>query len=134
MSIILPRIKAGVLDLQHRVMLTTLPPATLPPAPGADPVLIVLPLRDQIPDGDTWAEEMNARALAHNKPREYNDVWEEFKATGPTLIARVSALTDADLTNPAGLSAVIGQPVRPLICGIYEHYEEHAHELTQIAW
>lgn len=40
---------------------------------------------------------------------------------------------DADLNDPDGLSAVIGQPLRPLICGIYGHYEEHAHELAQIA-
>jgi hypothetical protein len=32
------------------------------------------------------------------------------------------------------MSALLGQPVAPLILGIYEHYEEHAHELEQLGW
>lgn len=106
---------------------------TLPPAPGAEPLAIDLPLRDQIPEGDTWAEEMNAKVLAHSKSREYPGVWAEFKSTGDQLLERVSVLTDADLTDPAGLSAEIGHPVMPLIVGIYEHYEEHAHEMERVA-
>ena len=37
-----------------------------------------------------------------------------------------------DLYDPAGMAATIGQPVAPLICGIYEHYEEHAHEFERL--
>ncbi len=160
MSVILPRVKASVSHLQRLV--AEFPPAattrpllggersvkdmlahlawwdqwlltTLPPAPGAEALSIDLPLREQIPDGDTWAEEMNAKVLQHNKSRKYQEVWEDFEKTGGQLIARVSVLTDADLNDPQGLSAAIGHPLMPLIVGIYEHYEEHAHELEQIA-
>ena len=31
------------------------------------------------------------------------------------------------------IAATIGQPVAPLICGIYEHYEEHAREFEQLS-
>jgi hypothetical protein len=47
-------------------------------------------------------------------------------------VQRVVQLSDTDLANPAGMAATIGQPVGPLICGIYEHYEEHAHELERL--
>jgi hypothetical protein len=39
-----------------------------------------------------------------------------------------------DLYDPNGIAAIIGRPVAPLILGIYEHYEEHAHELEQLRW
>ncbi|MEN9937920.1 MAG: hypothetical protein RLZZ387_4499 [Chloroflexota bacterium] len=32
------------------------------------------------------------------------------------------------------MTAVIGEPVAPLILGIYEHYEEHAHEFESLRW
>ena len=31
-----------------------------------------------------------------------------------------------------GLSARIGQPVAPLLLGIYEHYEQHAYAIEQL--
>jgi hypothetical protein len=48
------------------------------------------------------------------------------------LLRRVSQLSEKDLYDPAGISALIGQPVAPLIHGIYEHYEEHAHEFERL--
>ena len=48
------------------------------------------------------------------------------------LLDRVALLTLDDLYAPDGMSAVVGQPVAPLILGIYEHYEEHAHEFEQL--
>ena len=56
----------------------------------------------------------------------------EFTTTCNHLLQRVSQLSIDDLYNPDGITAMIGQPVAPLILGIYEHYEEHAHELEQL--
>ncbi|MCE7985884.1 MAG: ClbS/DfsB family four-helix bundle protein [Caldilinea sp. CFX5] len=91
------------------------------------------PLFDQIPPGDQWAEEMNGKVHAYNQSRSLAAIQAEFTATYPQLLQRVSHLTLADIYNPAGLSATIGQPVAPLVLGIYEHYEEHAHELEQMS-
>ena len=105
---------------------------TLPPAPGEPAPVITLPLADQIPPNDHWADEMNAKVLQYNKPRAFAPIWEEFTTTRAQLVKRVSQLSDADLYDPAGMSATIGQPVAPLVCGIYEHYEEHAHEFESL--
>ena len=39
-----------------------------------------------------------------------------------------------DLYDPDGIAAIVGQPVAALILGVYQHYEEHAHELEQLGW
>ncbi len=105
---------------------------TLPPVPGEPAPAITLPLADQIPPNDHWADAMNAKVLLYNQQREFAPIWEEFIATRAALIRRVSQLSAADLYDPGGMSATIGQPVAPLVCGIYEHYEEHAHELESL--
>lgn len=106
---------------------------TLPPAPGETPLDITLPLADQIPPTNDWADEMNSKVLAYNQPRPFAEIWAEFTATVDLLTRRVSKLTDADLYDSNGLAVVIGQPVAPLITGIYEHYEEHAQEFEQLS-
>lgn len=106
---------------------------TLPPAPDAPARTLTLPLFDQIPTTQDWADDMNAKVLAYNKPREFSAIWGEFTATLDLLRSRVSQLSDEDLYDPAGIASMIGQPVAPLICGIYEHYEEHAHELERFS-
>jgi hypothetical protein len=105
---------------------------TLPPVPGAPALTMTLPLADQIPATNAWADEMNAKVLEYNQPREFAEIWEELTCTCAVLLQRVAQLTDADLYDPTGLAAEIGQPVAPLICGIYEHYEEHGFEFAQI--
>lgn len=105
---------------------------TLPPAPGEPAPAITLPLADQIPPNDHWADEMNAKVLQYNKQRDFAPIWEEFNATRAALVKRVSQLSAADLYDRGGMSAIIGQPVAPLVCGIYEHYEEHAHEFESL--
>lgn len=107
---------------------------TLPPDPAMSPRPSAPPLFDQIPPGDQWAEKMNAKVHTYNQSRPLAMIQAEFTATYPQLLQRVSHLTLADLYDPAGLSAAIGHPVAPLVLGIYEHYEEHAHELEQINW
>lgn len=91
------------------------------------------PLFDQIPAGNECAEAMNAKVFAYNQPRALATIQAEFTATREQLRQRVAHLSVADLYDPAGMTALIGQPVAPLILGIYEHYEDHAHELEQLA-
>lgn len=105
----------------------------LPPAPGELPLNITLPFSDQIPPTNDWADEMNAKVLAYNQPRQFPEIWAEFTATVDHLLRRVSKLTNADLYDPQGMAAIIGQPVAPNIMGIYEHYEEHAHEFERLS-
>jgi hypothetical protein len=105
---------------------------TLPPAADASAVAITLPLADQIPPTHDWAEEINAKVRAYYEPRAFSAIWEELTVTCDRLLRRVSQLSDSDLYDPAGIAAIIGQPVAPLICGIYEHYDEHAHEFERL--
>jgi hypothetical protein len=93
---------------------------------------IAPPLFDQIPGTNHWADEMNAKVYSYNQPRELSTIQAEFTATRSQLLQRVSQLSIDDLYNPDGIAAMIGQPVAPLVLGIYEHYEEHAHELEQL--
>jgi hypothetical protein len=102
---------------------------TLPADPNPAHPPITLPLADQIPAAEHWADEMNAKVYAYNQPRELSTIQAEFTATRSRLLQRVMQLSIDDLYNPDGIAALIGQPVAPLILGIYEHYEEHAHEL-----
>lgn len=107
---------------------------TLPADEASSDPPIALPLADQIPASDTWAEELNAKTFSYNQSRELFEIQAEFEATRSRLLRRVSQLTLDDLYRPERLSAAIGQPAAPLILGIYEHYEEHAHELEQLSW
>jgi hypothetical protein len=105
---------------------------TLPADQNAPHAPIAPPLFDQIPATDHWADEMNAKVHAYNQLRDLTVIQAEFTATRNQLLQRVSQLSIDDLYDPDGISATIGQPVAPLVLGIYEHYEEHAHELEQL--
>jgi hypothetical protein len=105
---------------------------TLPPAAGESALAITLPLSEQIPSTNEWADEMNAKVHLYNKSRQFSVIWRELQATCDLLLRRVSQLSDKDLYDPEGMASIIGQPVAPLIWGIYEHYEEHAHELERL--
>ena len=107
---------------------------TLPADQNTPTRPIILPLADQIPPTDHWADEMNAKVHIHNQQRELSGIQAEFISTCKHLVERVSQMSIDDLYDPDGIAAVIGQPVAPLILGIYEHYEEHAHELEQLRW
>lgn len=107
---------------------------TLPPSPNTPQPPLPPPLFAQIPSTNDWAEEMNAKVTAYHRSRDLAPIHAEFMATYPRLRQRVAQLSSQDLHDPAGMSAVIGQPVAPLVLGIYEHYEEHAHELEQLCW
>ena len=107
---------------------------TLPADPNTPIEPITLPLVDQVPPTDQWADEMNAKVRIYNQPRELSVIESEFAVVRKQLFERVSQMSIEDLYDPNGMSAIIGQPVAPLILGIYEHYEEHAHELEKIRW
>jgi len=107
---------------------------TLPADQNVPTKPIILPLADQIPATDHWADEMNAKVHIHNQQRELSIIQAEFTSTCKHLLERVSQMSIEDLYDPDGIAAIIGQPVAPLIFGIYEHYEEHAHELEQLRW
>ena len=98
--------------------------------PGQPPQMP--PLFAEIPPTQHWAEEMNAKVYAYNRSRPLGEIQEEFTQTRQRLLERVARLSLADLYDPNGLSARIGQPVAPLVLGIYEHYEEHAHQLAEL--
>ena len=106
---------------------------TLPADPHTSHTPIPPPLLDQIPATNHWADEMNAKVYTYNQTRELSSIQAEFTATCNHLLQRVSQLSITDLYNPDGIAAIIGQPVAPLVLGIYEHYEEHAHELEQLS-
>lgn len=156
---ILPRIKNAILRLQEAVSalpdeLMTMPVldgkrsikdvivhltwwdqwllTTLPPLPGTNPLSFKLPLADQIPPGESWAEEMNAKVLRYSSDREFSSAWNELQRTCNLLIERVSCLTDTDMSDTSEISAQIRQALAPLITDIYEHYEEHAEEIEHI--
>ena len=105
---------------------------TLPADQNTAHTPITPPLVDQIPLADHWADEMNAKVYAYNQSRELSTIQAEFTATCSQLLQRVSQLSIDDLYDPDGIAAMIGQPVAPLILGIYEHYEEHALDLEQL--
>jgi uncharacterized damage-inducible protein DinB len=105
---------------------------TLPADQNTVRTPITPPLVDQIPLADHWADEMNAKVYAHNQSRELSTIQAEFTATCSQLLQRVSQLSIDDLYDPDGMAAMIGQPIAPLVLGIYEHYEEHAHDLEQL--
>ena len=107
---------------------------TLPADQNTPTKPIILPLADQIPATDHWADEMNAKVQIYNQKRELSAIQAEFTVTCKQLLERVSQMSIDDLYDPDGIAAIIGQPVAPLILGIYEHYEEHAHELEQLRW
>ena len=52
---------------------------TLPLAPGESALAITLPLSDQIPSTNDWADEMNAKVHIYNKSREFSVIWGELK-------------------------------------------------------
>ena len=105
----------------------------LPPDPETAPNPTPPPLFDEIPARERWADEMNARVHAYNQPRELETILGEFNTAREQLLRRIAPLSLDDLYNPDGISAQIGQPLAPLVLGIYEHYEEHADELEQLA-
>jgi uncharacterized damage-inducible protein DinB len=90
------------------------------------------PLFDEIPTDGQWADRMNARVYEFNRTRELSEIQAAFEAARQGVLQLVQSLSDADVFDADGLSAVLGQSAAPLLLGIYEHYEEHAHAIEQL--
>jgi uncharacterized damage-inducible protein DinB len=87
------------------------------------------PLLNEIGSADIALDELNARVFNYNQSRSLAEIRTDFTKAYRAAAQVAALLTAADVFDPAGRSAVIGQPVAPLVFGIYEHYEEHAHEI-----
>jgi hypothetical protein len=87
------------------------------------------PMIDEIRDGKLSLDEINARVFEYNKARSLADVRAEYVEAFRASAAVGAALTEAEVFDPSGRSALIGWSVAELVFGIYEHYEEHAHEI-----
>ncbi len=83
---------------------------TLPADPHTATQPITLPLADQIPATDHWADEMNAKVRIYNQERELSVIEAEFAAVRKQLFERVSQMSIDDLYDPDGMSAIIGEP------------------------
>jgi hypothetical protein len=108
-------------------LLYTIPLSDQPGAARRPP-----PLFDQIPADGQWADRMNTQVYEFNRTRALPEIQAEFEAARGAVLQLVQSVSDADVFDADGLSARIGQPVAPLLLGIYEHYEEHAHAIEQL--
>jgi len=90
------------------------------------------PLIDQIPPGDSWADQINALVYALNRDRGLVEIQAEFESARKRVVQAVHELSPQDVFGAGGRSAIIGRPVGPLVFGIYEHYDEHAHEIEAL--
>ena len=90
---------------------------------------IAPPLIDQIPPGDHWADQMNVRVYQLNRSRSLVEIQAEFEAARQRVLQMVAALPPEDVFRPKGRLTSSGRPVDRLVFGIYEHYEEHTHEI-----
>jgi uncharacterized protein (TIGR03083 family) len=92
------------------------------------------PLMDQIPPDEHWADQMNARVYQLNRSRSLAEIQAEFEAARQRVVQSVVALQPEDIFSPMGRLTSSGRLVGPLVFGIYEHYEEHAHEIETQYW
>lgn len=84
---------------------------------------------EEIKKGNLPLDAINARVFAYNRSRSLADIRRDY-ARAHSKSAEVAALlTESDVFDPQARSALIGWSVAELVFGIYEHYEEHAHEI-----
>jgi hypothetical protein len=105
---------------------------TIPLKDQSGPARRPPPLFDEIPIDGRWADRMNARVYEFNRTRELSEIQAESEAARRDVLQLVQSFSDTDVFDAEGLSAVLGQPAAPLLLGIYEHYEEHAHAIERL--
>jgi hypothetical protein len=87
------------------------------------------PMIEEIGGDNSALDELNAHVFRYNESRSLAEIRASF-AKAHSASAQVAAmLTESDVFDPGGRSALIGRSVSSLVFGIYEHYEEHAHEI-----
>jgi Protein of unknown function (DUF1706) len=89
---------------------------------------------DQIPPDEHWADQMNAQVYQLNRSRSLAEIQAEFEAARQRVVQRVVALQPEDIFSPMGRLTSSGRLVGQLVFEIYEHYEEHAHEIETPYW
>ena len=87
------------------------------------------PMIDEICGGNLPLDEINARVFDYNKTRSLAEIRACFAAAHSKAAEVAGRLTESDVFDPKARSALIGWSVAELVFGIYEHYEEHAHEI-----
>ena len=103
------------------------------PREGPHAFRLVPPLIADIPYDDQWADVVNERIFHINQGRDIATIKDEFARTCVRLRQTVRALTERDVFDPTGLSALLGEPFLPLLTGAYEHYEDHLADLQIVA-
>ena len=104
-------------------------------APHEDPNAFRLapPLIADIPYNDQWVDVVNERIFHLNRGRDIATIKADFVRTCEALRQAVSSLTERDVFDPNGLSALLGEPFLPMVTGAYEHYEDHLADLQLVA-
>lgn len=94
---------------------------------------LVPPLIADIPYNEQWVDAVNERIFQINRERDIATIKEEFTRTCVELQETVKALSEHDVFDPSGLSALLGEPFLPMVTGAYEHYEDHVADLQRAA-
>ncbi len=116
------------LTFWDRRLLHAIAPQEGPPASRLAPPLIA-----DIPYDGQWADVVNERIFQINRGRDIATIKDEFARTCVELRQAVRALTEHDVFDPNGLSALLGEPFLPMVTGAYEHYEDHVADLQIVA-
>jgi hypothetical protein len=103
------------------------------PEEGLHAYRLAPPLIADIPYNDQWADVANERIFHINRDRDIAAIKEEFTQTCSELRHTVSTLTEQDVFDPDGISALLGEPFLPMLTGAYEHYEDHIRDLQVVA-
>jgi len=103
------------------------------PQDGPHAFRLAPPLIADIPYNEQWADVVNERIFHINRGRDIATIKDEFARTCVDLRETVSALTEHDVFDPNGLSALLGEPFLPMLTGAYEHYEDHLPDLQIVA-
>jgi hypothetical protein len=87
------------------------------------------PLLEEIRNNNMTLDALNAHVFQYNKARSLAEIRRDFAKAHSTSAQAAAMLTESDVFDPTGRSGLIGRSVSELVFGIYEHYEEHAHEI-----
>ena len=103
------------------------------PDEGPHAFRLAPPLIADIPYNDQWADIVNERIFLLNRGQDIATIKDEFARTCGELRQAVRALTERDVFDADGLSALLGEPFLPMLTGAYEHYQDHLADLQLVA-
>lgn len=99
------------------------------PQGGPNVSRLAPPLIADVPYDEQWLDIVNDRIFRTFQDRDLEAVKAEFHQTYADLRERVQQLSEHDVFDPDGLSALLGEPFAPMVLGAYGHYEEHLPDL-----